>query len=603
MSTNQLILVVRAARFDDLIAAHSNRWRFLDAPGGPMLIKTITLRGDPVLGNLELDFCDGTGTPFSTVVFAGGNACGKTMLLERIHKIFEWRPEPEVEIEILAALDANNIEQIRRANPSLIHPFELMKVQYRRHFRANRDWRFEFLNSKGTKSTTLDYGLVSSRSGKSLFRSFFTEANVSFNADRISGITSLELDQPQELSARSGSDLAQEITQLLVDVRAADSEDLSQWVQKHPQEPPPDKVVNVRMKRFTDAFDYMFPTKRFREIRRVDKLLEVLFDEFGKTTNINQLSTGEKQIVFRGGFVIKHLSQVQSGLLLVDEPELSLHPEWQSRILGFYRRLIPQTDQSSTQLFVATHSPFIVHGAPLAKVIILEKDNAGVIRVMPEPTYPSPGGNLGIVAFNIDSFLASAKYNLHVLVEGGTDESILNTAWQKLYPDKARFFEMRDAMGVKNINITLNDTQLISKALKQKIVGLMDFDKAYDQWNGIWTKTGKQVVSDPAQCLIKKHATGPGWAMLLPCPAHRVGYASAELGGESILSIEFLFEDKDIPPNFVETRPRPMNASVKVFRDACKLKFTEHVKGLPPASFAAFTPIFDRWREIEQGKL
>ena len=91
--------------------------------------------------------------------------------------------------------------------------------------------------------------------------------------------------------------------------------------------------------------------------------------------------------------------------------------------------------------------------------------------------------------------------------------------------------------------------------------------------------------------------------MLLPCPAHRVGYASAELGGESILSIEFLFEDKDIPPSFVETRPRPMNASIKVFRDACKARFAQHVAGLPAASFAAFAPIFDRWREIEQGKL
>ena len=70
---------------------------------------------------------------------------------------------------------------------------------------------------------------------------------------------------------------------------------------------------------------------------------------------------------------------------------------------------------------------------------------------------------------------------------------------------------MRDALGVKNINITLNDTQLFSK-VKQKIVGLMDFDKAYDQWKGIWAKNGNVVVSDPAQCLIRKHATSPGWA-------------------------------------------------------------------------------------------
>src|ERR1700730_3379349 len=68
----------------------------------------------------------------------------------------------------------------------------------------------------------VDYSLVSDRSGKSLFRSFFTEANVSFNPDRIAGVTTRELDPTHQVSARSGSDLAQEVTQRRGDVLRAD---------------------------------------------------------------------------------------------------------------------------------------------------------------------------------------------------------------------------------------------------------------------------------------------------------------------------------------------------------------------------------------------
>lgn len=42
-------------------------------------------------------------------------------------------------------------------------------------------------------------------------------------------------------------------------------------------------------------------------------------------------------------------------ILLVDEPETHLHPEWQWRVMPMMQRLFPKA-----QIFVATHSPFIV---------------------------------------------------------------------------------------------------------------------------------------------------------------------------------------------------------------------------------------------------
>ncbi len=45
----------------------------------------------------------------------------------------------------------------------------------------------------------------------------------------------------------------------------------------------------------------------------------------------------------------------QPVILLVDEPETHLHPEWQWRVMPMVQRLFPKA-----QIFVATHSPFVV---------------------------------------------------------------------------------------------------------------------------------------------------------------------------------------------------------------------------------------------------
>lgn len=497
-------------------------------------------------------------------------------------------------------LDLTNSAQIS-ANSGISASVTGLTVKYRRKNDNNDDWQFIF--SSDTGPITTNYDLVANRHAKAMLRSFLTEANVSFRAPQISAVTGQTVDEPSQLSLRSGQDLAQLITQLLIDIRAADAEDTQRWVEQNPDKVMPAELVGKRMSRFTDAFHYMFERKRFRNIQRLGGALEVLFEEDGRVTTINQLSTGEKQIVFRGGFVLKNLAHVQSGLLLIDEPELSLHPEWQSRILGFYRRLVPITGASETQIIVATHSPFIVHGMPRAKVIILEKDGDGKIRVAPQPTYPSPGANQALAAFNIDGFISTAKYNLLVLVEGESDVLILSTAWDKLYPKEPRFFELRSALGAKNIGITLNDSELFSKVTLQKIVGLLDYDDAYNQWNGIWKKDGKLVVVDDSSGLTRKHPKGPAWSMLLPVPPHRKGFASSVLKGASILSIELLFPESDIPPEFMEEKAGPLGAKIPMFRQSKKTKFSQLVNGLSPQSFEAFRPLFDRWRQIAQGQL
>lgn len=70
---------------------------------------------------------------------------------------------------------------------------------------------------------------------------------------------------------------------------------------------------------------------------------------------ISQLSSGEKQLI-----ILLTETLLQKGkqtLFIADEPELSLHIEWQRKVISSIRKLNP-----NSQIIVATHSPEIVGG-------------------------------------------------------------------------------------------------------------------------------------------------------------------------------------------------------------------------------------------------
>ena len=67
------------------------------------------------------------------------------------------------------------------------------------------------------------------------------------------------------------------------------------------------------------------------------------------------------------------------GTIIIDEPELSLHPKWQKKILKFYRNLFTnEYGKQIAQLIIATHSQYIVQEAMKdsdnVKVILLKKE-------------------------------------------------------------------------------------------------------------------------------------------------------------------------------------------------------------------------------------
>lgn len=81
---------------------------------------------------------------------------------------------------------------------------------------------------------------------------------------------------------------------------------------------------------------------------------EFEFSNNGRILEISKLSSGEKHLIAILGRVT-FSSFSGTSTFIADEPELSLHLEWQREILPAIRRLSP-----NTQVIVATHAPAII---------------------------------------------------------------------------------------------------------------------------------------------------------------------------------------------------------------------------------------------------
>lgn len=89
--------------------------------------------------------------------------------------------------------------------------------------------------------------------------------------------------------------------------------------------------------------------------------LNVKINGGGDPRQITALSSGERQLLVMLAHLSLNPNLVGSGVFIVDEPELSLHIDWQEKFVDAIREANPKV-----QLILATHSP----------AIILDRDDA-----------------------------------------------------------------------------------------------------------------------------------------------------------------------------------------------------------------------------------
>ena len=193
----------------------------------------------------------------------------------------------------------------------------------------------------------------------------------------IGSITRRTLDDGN-LDIYNNADIANDITQLFVDICAQDNADTAQYMDSICKKAGEGLIsVNCqnlprkRMDRFLGAYKFMFGYNlTFYNI--TDNTTPV-FQKGKKQLKIEDLSSGEKQVIFRGASLLKNINNVIGYPVLIDEPELSMHPKWEQKSYNYYKKMFSDSDNmQESQIVFATHSEHVISSA-------LEDDEALII--------------------------------------------------------------------------------------------------------------------------------------------------------------------------------------------------------------------------------
>jgi len=114
---------------------------------------------------------------------------------------------------------------------------------------------------------------------------------------------------------------------------------------------------------------------------KYDQFIEYDFEDI-KGRKFSDLSHGEKSIYAQFVSIFPHVMNATEGVLIVlDEPDLSLHPNWQKKYLFEYMNTFGKYKVSQHLIFT-THSPFVLSDIPKQNIIFLDTDEEGKCKVV-----------------------------------------------------------------------------------------------------------------------------------------------------------------------------------------------------------------------------
>ena len=127
------------------------------------------------------------------------------------------------------------------------------------------------------------------------------------------------------------------------------------------------EVTNKVVNEINGIFNILELDVKLKGFSKDKKTMPIFENSAEKEFDINDLSSGEKQLFLRT-LSIKML-EPKNSIILIDEPELSLHPKWQQRIIEVYKKI-----GENNQIIVATHSPHILGSVSNENIFVLYRN-------------------------------------------------------------------------------------------------------------------------------------------------------------------------------------------------------------------------------------
>lgn len=123
------------------------------------------------------------------------------------------------------------------------------------------------------------------------------------------------------------------------------------------------KFKDVQLEAVRQAIYTFMPDFKNLQVSRKPRLAMII-DKNEKTLNVNQLSQGEKSLMALVGDIARRLAMMNpsldnpllgKGIILIDEIDMHLHPQWQRSIVQRLQMTFP-----NCQFILTTHSPLVI---------------------------------------------------------------------------------------------------------------------------------------------------------------------------------------------------------------------------------------------------
>lgn len=447
-----------------------------------MKLRKVNFKNHPIFNDLELSFIDSNNQTYNTIIFAGENGVGKTILLNTLYKLLEL-PTSTDKVAILLGqqgsyefelsekeIDKIKQDQDKKKNNTLIQQnkadrflknlfdTKIINIEVEnKNENENNTFLLNKLSNNTLNNTLINTALetalhnsIESIKKVDAIRSIFLDIEINFKSEeKVSSIKTSQIDTVQKYGLfnqlpsshenliKSQKDTPIKIKQLFVDLYNQDNATIIQANENNPENKSYTEIkssLDLKINRFKLAFERIIDSKQMIKSKILHGSHEIIFKDLrnNQEITIDELSSGEKQIIYRGSFLLQHKGILDNPIVFIDEPEISLHPDWQIKVLDYYKNILtnPLTNQLEAQLFVVTHSPFILHNINLDtdKVIILERDEHGNVRQKQSNefyNYKSP--ELIKSAFKLPAEMFTQDKNV-IYVKGKTDEQYIKKA-------------------------------------------------------------------------------------------------------------------------------------------------------------------------------
>lgn len=278
-------------------------------------------------------------------VLIGKNGCGKSTILQLIdacinkdQTILEHYGYPYIEIIVEKEYGNGDKQKIKLNNNNSSADINSILI-------STFDTR---TNNKETNRSDLDSQLK-----KLIYKFGQYERNLTKTIDKINKKQTIRYNEIRESIEHSSSEELIEFRDLSVQIDKVKNEHYSPI---------------FKIKEILDS--YFIDTNKVIIIDDIETALLVNLKTGEETTRIetNKLSSGEKQLLIV--FLTVILKEAKPFILLMDEPEISLHVAWQASFIENIRKINP-----NIQIIIATHNPLITLNRKQNELGVIKLDN------------------------------------------------------------------------------------------------------------------------------------------------------------------------------------------------------------------------------------